>query len=239
MDPEPRRRPRPHRTEDKGPIMRRQITAGIALLLLTGTASAARWHVEITNVTPGQTFTPILAATHYGNVRFFTPGDPASNELSLLAEAGDIGPLTAVLESHGDAVGDIESTGGLLGPGQSVELTISGRPGQRLSVAAMLIPTNDTFFAVNAEFLPIRGTKTVEALAWDAGSEANDQNCLNIPGPRCGGTAASPPAASDEGFVHVSNSFHELGDADAGEVLSPAEYAWNNPVALVRIRRIW
>jgi hypothetical protein len=65
----------------------------------------------------------------------------------------------------------------------------------------------------------------------------NDQNCANIPGPRCGGEGTSPaPQPSDEGFVHVGNGFHDLGDAPG--VLAPAHYDWNNPVAIVTIRRV-
>ena len=77
----------------------------------------------------------------------------------------------------------------------------------------------------------------IEVNAWDAGTEANDQNCLHIPGPRCGGEALSAPAATDEGYVCLSNGFHDLGDG-TGEVLKPSEYTWNNPVALVTIKRI-
>ncbi len=219
--------------------MKKRIVGGLALLMVSGVAAATTWQVEITNVTPGQTFTPILAATHYSRVSFFEPGQPASEALATLAESGDVSLLAAELESAGRLVGGTASSGGLLMPGQTVVLEIEGRPGQRLSLAGMLIPTNDTFVAVDSMFLPIRGTKHIEALAWDAGSEANDQNCANIPGPRCNGEAISPPADSDEGFVHVSNGFHELGYPETdGEVLQPAHYSWNNPVALITVRRI-
>ena len=144
-----------------------------------------------------------------------------------------------VLESQGRRVGGTANSGGLLMPGQTVKLKVEGRPGQRLSLAGMLIPTNDTFVGIDSVFLPLHGETTIEAIAWDAGTEANDQNCLHIPGPRCGGQASSAPADSDEGFVHVSNGFHDLGDGNGmGEVLKPAEYSWNDPVAIVTIRRM-
>lgn len=104
----------------------------------------------------------------------------------------------------------------------------------------MLIPTNDTFVSLNSVELPRFGQRTYVALAYDAGTEANDQNCANIPGPRCKGEGVSAPADSDEGFVHVSNGFHELGSADDpdNEILGPMPYDWNNPVAMVTVRRI-
>ena len=216
-----------------------RLTAAAALLAVAGTASAddykgPRWQVEITNVTPAQTFTPFLAATHYGSVDMFEVGEEASQPLADLAEAGDIAPLTGVLEAAGSAVSDIQSNGALLGPGESVTLELKGRPGQMLSLAAMLIPTNDTFVGVDSTFLPLRGSKTIHALAYDAGTEANDQNCMNIPGPVCGGAAHSAAADTDEGFVAVSNGFHLL----EGDTLSPATYDWRNPVAVIKIQRI-
>lgn len=223
--------------------MIRKLTISTACLTLSAAVSAdsgLRWQVEVTNVTLGQTFTPLLAATHYSGVDMFEPGKQASTELAMLAEAGDIGPLTAVLEGAGHQVTDIQTNGALLGPGESITLTIAGRPGQRLSLAGMLIPTNDTFVGVDSVFLPLYGGTTVHALAYDAGSEANDQNCTNIPGPRCGGAGLSPGMnEGDEGFVHVSNGFHELdGEHADGEILSPAQYDWRNPVAIVKIHRV-
>lgn len=225
--------------------MTRKLAILTALLTVTATTASAdwgsRWRIEITNVTPGQTFTPLLVATHYASVDMFEPGQPASAELASLAEGGDIAPLRHVLEAAGRRVSDIKTNGGLLGPGESVTLMLEGRPGQRLSLAGMLIPTNDTFVGVDAVFLPLYGTQIVHALAYDAGSERNDQNCANIPGPRCGGQGESPGMnAGDEGFVHVSNGFHELGGGAAahGEILAPAPYDWRNPVAIVKIQRV-
>ena len=95
--------------------------------------------------------------------------------------------------------------------------------------------------ALNSVQLPFHGSRTYYAKAYDAGSEANDQSCATMPGPRCpDGVGPSDPADSDEGFVHIGNGFHELGDVDASgaEVLGPAVYDWRNPVAKVTITRV-
>ncbi|MGH8284414.1 MAG: spondin domain-containing protein, partial [Steroidobacteraceae bacterium] len=42
------------------------------------------YEVTITNITPGETFTPILVATHSGRIALFSLGEPASNELAIL-----------------------------------------------------------------------------------------------------------------------------------------------------------
>lgn len=216
----------------------------LAVLMISPLAGADRgysskYEVTISNLTPGQSFTPQLVAIHSGRLALFELGQPAGNALEVLAEGGDTAPLTERLLEHPYEVADVQTIPGLLGPGESVTVVVEGTRSERfLSIAAMLIPTNDTFVAVDSLPLP-RYRRSVNALAYDAGTEANDQNCLSIPGPRCGGEGYSPgPNDGDEGFVHVSNGFHSLPEAAAGEVLGPQRYDWRNPVARVEVRRI-
>ena len=73
----------------------------------TGVALAqagSTYTVNITNLTPGQSFTPILAATHSAAASVFLPGTTASAALGTLAETGDVAPLTALLTSMPAAV---------------------------------------------------------------------------------------------------------------------------------------
>jgi Spondin_N len=220
---------------------------GLALALVATGAVAddkarAVYEVSITNITKGQTFTPQLIAIHSDKVALFELGAPASDELEVLAEDGGTGPLTALLQNQGKDVGAFTTIGALLPPGATAVAMLEA-PAKHdfLSTAGMLIPTNDTFFAVNRYPLPQRGSVTVYAQAYDAGTETNDQNCSNIPGPRCGGAGLSAGAnAGDEGFVHVGNGFHELGagSGSTGEVLRPFQYDWRNPVAMIRIKRV-
>ena len=213
--------------------------AGLALLIsLPSLASEERhYKVTITNVTSGIQFTPILVATHHSSIQAFTVGQPALPELAEMAEGGDIAPLTALALSTGlvsDTANSAEVLDAppLLFPGQSVtlELTSYGRD-RNLSLVAMMLPTNDSFVALNSVKLPKRGTVVYNALGYDAGTEPNDEVCANIPGPRCGGEGASPDV-DGEGFVHVSGGIHGVAD------LSAAVYDWRNPVARVEIRRL-
>ena len=212
----------------------------VSLPALAEDRRPGRYEVTITNTTKGQTFTPLLVATHSARVQLFHAGGVASAALETLAESGDTGPATGELLSAGREVSDVETIPGLLGPGESATVVVRANSrAQRLTVAAMLIPTNDTFVALNAVRLP-RKFGVFDAPAYDAGTEANDQNCTNIPGPRCGGAASSAPAGSDEGFIHIGNGFHDLGtgDAQTGEILGPFTYDWRNPVARVVVRRV-
>lgn len=200
---------------------------------LTASTDGGTVEVTITNVSKLQ-FTPLLVATHSADIAFFQAGAPASDELALLAEGGDVGPLTGVLESVPNLVGDVESTDGLLFPGQSVTVELdASRLFDRISVAAMLLPTNDAFVAVNSVPVPriLNRTSRFVANGYDAGSEPNDELCANIPGPTCGGAGASPEAGG-EGYVSISAGIQGVGD------LASAAYDWRNPVAIVTVRRV-
>lgn len=207
---------------------------------LATSAQAADYKVTITNITPGQTFTPQLVVTHQPSAGLFTLGEPASDALAILAESGNPEPL---IDELANETREAQVIDGLLGPGESTSVTISGkRKRDRLSVAAMLIPTNDTFVALNSMPLP-SGHGQAESYmvsAYDAGTEYNDQSCQHIPGPRCGGEALSEASDMDEGFVHVGNGFHHLGDEDAEgyEILGPMSYDWRNAVAHIVVERM-
>jgi hypothetical protein len=184
--------------------------------------------VTITNITKGVSFTPVLAATHSDDIAFFEVGTPASEELSIIAEGGNIVPLMDLLLVS-DAVADVEATGDLLGPGASVTLEITANRGQPfLSMASMLLPTNDTFFALNGVRVPRRGSATYYASAYDAGSEVNDEDCLNIPGPTCGGEGVSADSTA-EGYVYPSPGIHGEGD------LPQSAYDWQGAVAKITV----
>lgn len=189
-----------------------------------------RYEITVTNITGGQTFTPILAATHKSAIRFFELGNIAIGPLEVLAESGDIAPLRAILDSS-DLVDTSVATEGLLLPGNTISFEISGRRHSRVSFAAMLIPTNDTFVSLNSVKLPRYGSRSYFAKAYDAGTEVNDELCANIPGPACGGEGTSD--GDGEGYVHISAGIHGEGD------LAASNYDWRDAVAKVVVRRIY
>lgn len=193
----------------------------------------ARYEVTITNVSSLR-FTPFIVVAHKDDVALFEPGAAPSDALAEIAESGSTAGLEAVLASVPNSVGDVETTGGLLEPGQSVTVMLeAARPFNRLSLAAMLLPTNDSFVALNSVFVPrsINRPFTYTAIGYDAGSEPNDELCANIPGPPCFGAGGSPDEGG-EGYVRVSPGI--VGNAD----VSATAYDWRNPVARVTTRRV-
>jgi len=190
------------------------------------------YSVTVTNSTKAIQFTPIAAATHNRGIALFELGEPAIAPLADVAESGDITALAALL-GESNAVADVASTEGLLDAGNSTTFTITTNRGNALfSMAAMLLPTNDTFVALNSVHLPRWGSRTYYAHAYDAGSEPNDEVCANIPGPFCMGEGRSADDSNAEGFVHMANGIHGIADVPA------QTYDWRGAVASVTITRI-
>lgn len=189
----------------------------------------ATLRVTIKNLTRGQIFSPPLVITHNKRFQLFETGEAASPELSLLAEDGDPTDLIdQIHDSH--MVFDYRVADGPVLPGQSVTITIPvNRKFRRLSLAGMLVSTNDAFVAVRGARIPYGKTKTtLHALAYDAGSEGNSEDCAYIPGPPCG-NGGVPNAEGAEGFIHVHAGIHGTGD------LLPELNDWRSHVADITI----
>lgn len=186
--------------------------------------------VTITNVTRGQILSPVAVIAHDDNYRMFSLGSPASPELAMLAEEGSADMLLASAGGMHSVYKTAVATG-VLKPGASetIDIETAGRF-SRISAAAMLVSSNDAFMAMRSLRAPDHGNLAVDAIAYDAGSEANSENCAFVPGPPCGGHAHDPAPA--EGYVYVHAGIHGIGG------LSPSIYDWRDPVAHIEIKRI-
>lgn len=219
-------------------ILNRSVRAAFFAVFIISSSSAlasgyATYHVTITNLTTSISFTPILVASHRKSVSIFELGSPANDDLTRVAEGGDTGPLTTTLHANSQVV-DVQSSGGLLGPGASVTVIVSAAHGaRRISLASMMLPSNDGFIALDSVPAPKHRSATYLSPGYDAGTEPNDELCTNIPGPTCGGVPFSPGVdENDEGYVHIHRGMHGIGDLDA------SVYDWRNPVAKITITRI-
>lgn len=191
--------------------------------------------IEIHNLTlptvegGSQVFSPPILAMHGPSVRMFRVGSFASGELSLIAEDGDTGPMLARLEGS-RKVAAVITGDGPIPPGGSAtyELEAAG-PFSRLSLAFMLVNTNDGFSGVDRLRLPHGGSVSYQLRTWDAGSEQNTELATDIPGPCCG----SPGQGPDEHLpIRPHPGIQGIGDLD------PADYGWTDPAARLTITRI-
>ena len=231
--------------------MKTSLTTGFAfwcLFAATGIVHAAQLEIQITNLTRGLWFTPFLVTAHPEGMQLFTPGEPASASLQSMAEGGDISGLATDVAAAG-AVSMENPAGGLLMPGATtmVSLDTDDTPDNtRLSIVAMLLPTNDGFMGLNAMAIPSEpGTYVYDIPAYDAGTEANDEIVgSGVPG-EAGfpapepvaaelGTGGTGVSAQAEGYVHIHRNV--LGDAEleggASDIVNTV-HRWLNPVARV------
>lgn len=206
-----------------------------SLILTPLVSNAQTYEVTVTNLTRAQQFTPLVVVLHNPGASLFTPGEAASGPLAMLAEEGATGTLEAALAGN-NAVRGVATSEGLLDPGESVTVQVRGRRARLLSLAGMLIPTNDAFVGLDSIDLPNRGEVSVTAVAYDSGTEVNDELCSSIPGPsfsECGGAGGGgAPVGGEEGFISVHNGIQGVGD------LVASERDWRNPVARVVVRRV-
>lgn len=192
---------------------------------------ATQYKVTIINLTRGQPIAPVMVATHRPGVTFFDAGGAPSDELAMLAEAGNGTPMAEILQAMPTVSEAKVTTMGVTLPSKSTTLTISTKRGMNhVSVGAMLGRTNDAFFAISDVELPKgRETVTYMANAYDAGTETNDELRSTVAG--LGGEGYSPND-SGEGYVTIHAGVHGIGD------LYAATTDWRNPVAEIIIDRV-
>jgi hypothetical protein len=137
-----------------------------------------------------------------------------------------------VLESALPQVDGVKSVatgaGGPIPSGTTRTYTVetSGRF-NRLSVLTMLVNTNDAFTGLDS-FRPHSRGATLETMAYDAGSERNNELKSHIPGPCCGKAFVRAPEGN---LIRMHEGITGRGELD------PAKYDWDDPAARITIER--
>lgn len=200
---------------------------------------------ELTNLTQGIVFTPLLIAAHGPATDLFEIGKPASPSLQALAEGGAIAPLAEEFTTVGAAVIENPAAGPLMPVNSTVVAGFDAQGHQYLSLAAMLLPTNDGFVGLDAWPIPSEpGTYTLMLNAYDAGTEANDERVVDGGGmPGTAGIPAVPLFSSGTGGAGITTTITNetvhihpgnIGDSDlqgGASDLVNHQHRWLNPVA--------
>ena len=221
----------------------------IALACSSTLVSAQDIQVEITNLTNGIYYTPLLVAAHPDNMSLYTVGTEASEALQKMAEGGQIADLETMLsEASANIVANPAM--GLLAPGHSTTAALSTDEANTvLSVVGMLLPTNDGFVGLRNWTIPTEpGTYTINVNAYDAGTEANNELVVDGSGaPGTPGIPAAPGMDSGTGGTSVTSeesnqTVHvhrgNLGDDNATGGKSDLDntvHRWLNPVARITV----
>lgn len=145
------------------------------------------YDVTIKNLTGTQPFTPAVVATHRSNVQLFVSGEAASPQIRDVAENGSVPGLVQWWNDNPDASHVAVAVGAgehpPIMPGEASTITIvADRGADRLSVASMLICTNDGFTGGAGLALPdaFGETATYMARAYDAGTERNTEDFADL-----------------------------------------------------------
>ena len=218
------------------------VVAMIALLgVLAATTLAANnqdeemmVEVSLTNLTRGQLLSPVFVARHDGNAGpLYSLGEAASDDLAKLAEDADPSGLQEAWDpDDNDDVAEtswVAFNSGAIPPGETVTMNFDIDDGKSLlSFASMLVSTNDAF--IGANHLDVSKSRTMMLNVYDAGTEANSEDCAFIPGPPCGKHVHDP--ADAEGFIYVHAGIH----GGSGSGLDAATHDWRNPAARLTIK---
>lgn len=219
------------------------------ITLLSGAAHGNELDIRISNATGGIAFTPFAVATHQAGVNIYQVGAAASSGLTALAEGGNTQTLIAEVMQTGEGYArQYNPDAGLTMPGQSYQFTIDTMGYEYLSLAAMLLPSNDGFVGLNSWKIPTKaGTYTIKLDGYDAGTELNNEIVNGGGAPGVAGIPAAPtgvkqtgamayPYLTEASYVHVHPGI--VGDTDIAGGYSDLDsrvHKFLNPVATLTI----
>ena len=222
---------------------------GVAAQDMEGEAS---YRVTIANLAAGQPLTPPLVVLHGAEASLVESGAPAGDGLQQLAENGNAEVLVEAL-TGAEGVGSVTVgahpivAGGIPGAAEvpsvaTLEVSAPAEAGL-ISIASMLICTNDGFSIVHDAPLPsqVGDTATYFSHAYDAGTENNTEAFADLVPPCQGlvgvsgepeGVGASNPELAEGGVVAPHPGI--AGEADLDAMIHAVA---QNP-ALVVVERI-
>ncbi|WP_435333916.1 spondin domain-containing protein [Haloarchaeobius sp. TZWWS8] len=211
-----------------------------------------KYDVTIWNLTNGQPWTPPAVAIHNRRVKLFQVGTTASPEMIKLAKDADLGPMKEMLQSEIDCFGGVFAMGfgddalvadcDPLQTGLKSKTTIqieTIEPRGVLSMASMMLATNDGFAGVDSVRLPIECGETlaVPIEAFDVGCECNTEVAADLVPeaslltniPQSDLEASSEQDLIGEGFIQEHPGIGGYAD------LTVEEHGWTGPVGLLTV----
>ncbi len=228
--------------------IRNSFLAGALLTSLSSVSQAADLTIEIQNLTQGIYYTPFLVAAHTPEASLFELGEAATDELTMMAEGGDVSGLVSLVDGLDGDVAEVQ--GELTAPGATRTFMLSTDDANTaLSITAMLLPTNDGFVGLDNWDIPTEaGTYTVFLNAYDAGTEANDElrgsgavgeAGMPVPPPLDpllgnNGTGVTTEEDNETVHIHRGNLGDSMEDGGSSDVNSTIQ-RWLNPVAKVTV----
>ncbi|MGH3029653.1 MAG: spondin domain-containing protein [Gaiellaceae bacterium] len=225
--------------------MKRFLLLGLVALAATGLLTAGAtadggstktWRVTIENLTPAgpgapgsQPLSPPLFVVHSKKADVWSVGGVASHPVAAIAEDANNAPAESALTELRGVRDVFTGAGGPIPSGTSRTYTVESRGKfNRLSVVSMLVNTNDAFTGLDSYRLRGDGAR-LHRMAYDAGSEHNNELAGFIPGPCCGNAFVRDPEGE---LIRMHPGIEGTGDLD------PAVWGWEGPAARITIERV-
>ncbi len=217
----------------------------------------ATYVVNITNLTNSQPFSPAAIIIHQAGYTLFVDGEPASVALEELAEGGNPNRLVIEASSANSVIKAVQIDSSTpprsIGNDITIEVPLSNISNMMISLATMLVNTNDAFTALNAvniSDMVVGDALSFTAPSWDAGTESNLETADTMPGPAAinaggGGEVAGFSATRDDlldkvhlhpGVVTNANAMDASKEGLASSVLGEGD-RWDNPTSKIIISR--
>jgi hypothetical protein len=193
------------------------------------------YRVTLENLAPvtvpggSQVFSPPVLATHRVGFGMFRVGAYATDALAAIAEDGDTGGMEALLGGDRRVFASVTGDGPVPPAGSAMYEIEAGRGARWLSLAFMLVNTNDGFSGGSRIPLPAGGSVAYYLRSYDAGSELNTELASDIPGPCCGSHFVGP---DEHERIMMHPGIMGVGDLD------PDDYGWDEPVGRLTITRV-
>ncbi|MCZ6767153.1 MAG: spondin domain-containing protein [bacterium] len=221
----------------------------VAKVTITRVEERVTYSVTIKNMSSGQPLSPPVVATHRKSLEIFKNRRSASDEIEIIARDGNQAPMVSFLTGS-EYVTQVVDVGMPLTRAGTVvgsftdEVTIEIEAGRkdRLSLATMLICTNDGFTGLNSVKLPKSGSVEYYLWAFDSGTEQNTEKsadivdacsalgALALPGDPNGNENAAVDS-QPRGRISPHPGIQGSGD------LSTSLHGWSGPVGKVIIER--
>lgn len=226
--------------------MKNLIRTGLSMLVLAGVVGCSdndpviqTYEVTVTNVSNSQPLSPLAVVLHSQRYSGWTIGEQAGDGLEQLAEGGD---NSQFLSDATDASAIATFSGdGVVVPGETgrVDLSVNSSTDLKLTVATMLVNTNDAFAGqggIDLNELALGEQMTMNLPVYDAGTEGNNELAGTIPGPADGGEGFNA-TRDDVNVVSRHSGIVSNIDGYADSVLNES-HRFDSPVAQLVVRRV-
>ncbi len=201
------------------------------------------FEVTVSNLTNAQPLSPVAIIAHQDGYAVFAVGTPATVGLETLAEGGDNSALIGEADADARVLATASGTAPI-GPAGSetimFEVLESELNGLLLSTSTMLVNTNDAITGSNSVDIggmAVGDVMSLRTIAYDAGTEANTELAIHIPGPAGGGEGfnAARDDLADRVTMHTG-----VVSRDDGFAMSDltGQHRFDNAVAAFRIERV-